>query len=133
MGLETDKESRCTILVFRQRPAVCGGGGEIWEAERQKAALRMGRASALDPSWLSEGGTSAFPPSDLQHRSQELEGAQEVPALPYDALRGLWGVPASVTPKEIQDDSASQQTRRRWWQHSLPLTGPQHLAQCVHC
>lgn len=68
-------------------------GGEIWEADRQKAALRMRWTSVLDPSYLSEGGTSAFPPSDLQHRSQELEEAQEVLMLLYDVPRGTVGCP----------------------------------------
>lgn len=92
----------------------------------------MGWTSLLDPSYLSEGGTSAFPPSDLQHRSQELEEAQEVLMLLYDVRRGQWDVPDSLTPKEIQDDATSHQTRRRWWQDSSSHRTP-HLAQCVHC
>lgn len=73
----------------------------------------MGWTSILDHSYLSEGGSSAFLPSDLLQRSKELEEVQEVLTLPYNVVWGLWDVLASLIPKEIEDDSTSHQTKRR--------------------
>lgn len=70
---------------------------DFWEWEERTGKKKdegcpeqMGRTSVLDHSYLSEGGSSAFQPSELSH-SKELEEVQEVLILPYKVVWGFSG------------------------------------------
>lgn len=57
------------------------GGREKWKAkdkEPLRAPLRRWKESVLDTLYLPKGGISAFPPSGLPHKSQELKEVEEV-------------------------------------------------------
>lgn len=92
-------------------------GLEEGNRKQKKAALSGWEGSVLDTSFLSEGGTSAFPTSDLP---EERRKAERAVASSWCGMRAV-GCPASLILKEIQDGSTYHNQQR--WRES-PRIGP---------
>lgn len=123
IGLETEKEGRCGILVSSQGPGSLGSGRRELGSRKTEATLSGWEGPLFWTPHFSQGGTSALPPSDLPQRSQKLEEGQEALQLPHAVVSGPWDAPASLIAKQVQDGSTYHQCRR-WGHDSLPLTGP---------
>lgn len=101
-----------------QRPGSFGGWRREVGSRKTKAALSGWEGSVLDTSFLSEGGTSAFPPSDLPEGRVRAERAVASSRCGMGAV----GCPASLILKEIQDGSTYH--NQQWGWESPPLIGP---------
>ena len=93
-------------------------GLEERSRKQKKASLSGWEGSVLDTSFLSEGGTSAFPPSDLPEGRVRAERAVASSRCGMGAV----GCPASLILKEIQDGSTYH--NQQWGWESPPLIGP---------
>lgn len=106
LGLETEKKVRCGILGSSQKPGMSVGGKRELGSTNREAALSGWEGPLLCAPHFSHKETLLHSHLLTDHRGDK-SCSKDRKCCSFLVIQcgGLWGAPASLIPKEIQDGS----------------------------